>query len=184
MNRAIGLLTLTATLAACGPVDDAAQSEAGSEDWLAQVAAEAAAAAPGTEWIEVEPPAYIYAEHAGAYRSDTIDIPLGADGGALEYKLAMKAGDAIAYSWTAEGLADPFLLLSEFHGHTERVGGAPGTLMFYRRAVGGEESGHLVAPFDGIHGWYLKNDSATPIVVELRVAGFYELIPDQAGVVQ
>ena len=37
--------------------------------------------------------------------------------------------------------------------------------------------GTLVAPFTGIHGWYLRNDTEAPIVVRLKVAGFYELLP-------
>jgi hypothetical protein len=35
----------------------------------------------------------------------------------------------------------------------------------------------LTAPFTGIHGWYLRNDADEPIVVRLKVAGFYELVP-------
>lgn len=180
MCRGMSLLALAAaTLVACGPAaDETAQGEGeGSADWIGDAAAEAAAVAPPVAWIEVPLAGHTYAEHDSGYRSDVIDIPLGSDGFALEYKLAMKQGDAITYSWTAAGLEDPLLLLSEFHGHTERVGDAPGTVMFYRRAVGGQESGMLVAPFDGIHGWYLKNDSATAITVRLQVAGFYELIP-------
>jgi hypothetical protein len=52
-----------------------------------------------------------------------------------------------------------------------------GDLMFYRKADGGSERGSLVAPFSGIHGWYLVNGTDEPIVVRLEVAGFYELLP-------
>lgn len=48
--------------------------------------------------------------------------------------------------------------------------------MFYRKATGATERGALVAPFTGIHGWYLRNDSKQPLVVRLKVAGFYELL--------
>ena len=51
--------------------------------------------------------------------------------------------------------------------------------MFYRKATGASENGSLVAPFDGTHGWYFKNDTARPVVVRLTIAGFYELIPNQ-----
>jgi hypothetical protein len=47
--------------------------------------------------------------------------------------------------------------------------------MFYRKATGDREHGSLVAPFDGIHGWYYRNDTDMPIVVRLTVSGFYEL---------
>ncbi len=35
----------------------------------------------------------------------------------------------------------------------------------------------MVAPFDGIHGFYLQNQSEKPVQVRLRIAGFYDLIP-------
>jgi hypothetical protein len=140
----------------------------------AAFAQDPAPAAP-TDWIEVELPAGIFREHAGEYRTDVIDIPLGPLG-ELEYKIGMREGDSIVYQWNVVEIADPELLYAEFHGHTERVGGAPGTLMFYRKANGGEERGALVAPFSGIHGWYLQNKSDDEIVVRLRVAGFYELL--------
>lgn len=133
------------------------------------------APSPPTDWIEVALPAGVFREHAGEYRTDTIDIPLEA-GGELEYKLGMREGDSIVYHWNAVEISDPKLLYAEFHGHTERVGGAPGTLMFYRKANGAEERGTLVAPFSGVHGWYLKNDTDDAIVVRLHVAGFYELL--------
>jgi len=36
-------------------------------------------------------------------------------------------------------------------------------------------SGVFTAPWDGIHGWYLKNDSPKDVVVKLELAGFYGL---------
>ena len=132
------------------------------------------AAAVG-DWIEVPLPPGVFQEGEGGYRTDTIDIPLGPYG-ELEYKLGLREGGSIVYRWEAQGLEDPSLLYAEFHGHTERIGDAPGTLMFYRKASGASESGSLVAPFTGIHGWYLQNQSDAPIVVRLHVSGFYELV--------
>jgi hypothetical protein len=160
-------------LAACDASAPGDQSAEGT-DWIDAVVAEAGdAPPPAQDWNEVPLSEGTFAEQAG-YRVDEIEIPVDANGGALEYKLAMEEGDAVTYTWTAEGLTDPLLFLSEFHGHTERVGDAPGTLMFYRRAVGASESGMLVAPFTGIHGWYFKNDTEEPVVVRLSVSGFYE----------
>lgn len=73
-------------------------------------------------------------------------------------------------------LKDAGLLYAEFHGHTEPVNGV-GDLMFYRKATGDTERGVLTAPFTGIHGWYLRNDGEQPVVVRLKVAGFYEVLP-------
>ena len=71
-------------------------------------------------------------------------------------------------------LSDPKLMLTEFHGHTEQVNGI-GDLMFYSKTGGTPESGVFTAPWDGIHGWYLKNDSPKDVVVTLELAGFYAL---------
>jgi hypothetical protein len=116
----------------------------------------------------------VFREYQGDYRSDVIEIPLDALG-ELEYKLGLNEGDSIVYQWDASGLEKPELLYAEFHGHTEPVNNV-GDLMFYRKANGATERGVLTAPFTGIHGWYLKNEAEKPIVVRLKVAGFYELL--------
>lgn len=92
---------------------------------------------------------------------------------ALEFKLDINGGDVITYAWTVD-MDQPELLTVEFHGHTERKGDEPGTVMFYKVHKGAKEEGALVAPFSGIHGWYLKNDSEQDIYVQLQVAGFFE----------
>jgi hypothetical protein len=116
----------------------------------------------------------VFREYQADYRSDVIEIPLDALG-ELEYKLGLNEGDSIVYQWDASGLEKPELLYAEFHGHTEPVNNV-GDLMFYRKANGATERGVLTAPFTGIHGWYLKNEAEKPIVVRLKVAGFYELL--------
>lgn len=135
----------------------------------------AGAAMSQVRWNEIELPDGVFREHSADYRNDVIDIPLRA-GGELEYKLGLNEGDSIVYQWDAVDLEDPELLYAEFHGHTEPVNNT-GDLMFYRKASGATERGVLTAPFTGIHGWYLRNDSDEPIVVRLKVAGFYELLP-------
>lgn len=126
------------------------------------------------KWNELPLSDGTFYEHTGEFRTDTIDIPLDAYG-ELEYKLGIEAGNAIVYEWNVLGIEDPNLLYSEFHGHTEPVDNV-GDLMFYRKADGDSEQGSLVAPFSGIHGWYLVNGSEAPIVVRLEVAGFYALL--------
>lgn len=126
------------------------------------------------EWNELPLAAGVFRESTVEYRTDVIDIPLEPFG-ELEYKLGLNEGDSIVYRWNAVDLENPEMLYSEFHGHTEPVGNV-GDLMYYRKAAGGTERGSLVAPFTGIHGWYLRNDGEKPIVVRLEVAGFYELL--------
>ncbi|HWN38935.1 MAG TPA: hypothetical protein VNP02_10595 [Gammaproteobacteria bacterium] len=134
----------------------------------------ATVASSQVNWNEMPLADGVFREYTTDYRTDVIDIPLGSLE-ELEYKLGLNEGDSIVYQWDAVDLKDPALLYAEFHGHTEPVNNV-GDLMFYRKATGATERGTLVAPFTGIHGWYLRNDTEAPIVVRLKVAGFYELL--------
>jgi hypothetical protein len=111
--------------------------------------------------------------YPAGYRTDVIDVPVQ---GELEYMVRMMAGDTMVYSWEVLSIGDPQSFYTEFHGHTEAPPGQPGDLMFYEKAAGSKASGSLIAPWQGIHGWYWQNKSGTPVTVRLRMAGFYELI--------
>jgi hypothetical protein len=126
-----------------------------------------------------------------AFRSDVITIPLGvSDFGQvyeLEYKVRMKKGATLVYSWDVPGVPNPEEFYTEFHGHTlesrEKM-----TVADYRKSTGTKDNGALSAPFDGIHGWYVQNQSVKPVKLTLRLAGFYDLIPagqpgNEAGLV-
>lgn len=112
-----------------------------------------------------------------AARNDLVEIPLGL-GAELEYKLAMEAGDVLVYSWQVVGAGKVYF---EFHG--EASGGDAPHVESYEIGDGVHESyGVLRATFGGVHGWYLLNDSDTPIVVRLHASGFYQLAPQFASV--
>jgi hypothetical protein len=121
--------------------------------------------------------------YESGYRSDFVDIPLtsgdtGLSGSELEYKVHMKGGGTIAYSWTVTGLENPEEFYYDFHGEAPaKEQGAEATVVEYRQATGLKSSGTLVAPFDGVFGWYLQNQSVKPVVVRLKISGFYELVP-------
>ncbi|MFI5387133.1 MAG: hypothetical protein ACHQ50_13555 [Fimbriimonadales bacterium] len=119
--------------------------------------------------------------YPAGYRTDVIDVPIQGNNGQLEYMIRMKAEETVVYSWEVLNNSNPHSFYTEFHGHTEAAPGRPGDLMFYEKASGSTASGSLVAPWPGIHGWYWQNKSDAPVVVRLRMAGFYELIPGQAG---
>ena len=143
-----------------------------------EVAAPPAAPQAVDGWIEYPATDAIARVQAAHWRSDTINIPLAA-GTELEYKLNVKKGDALAYAISYGALQDPSAVVSEFHGHTEQRADGVGDLMYYSKTNGTAQSGQLVAPWDGVHGWYLKNGSMKDITVKLQLAGFYALIPDQ-----
>lgn len=106
--------------------------------------------------------------YPGEWHSDTVKIPIGPDG-ELEYKLRMKAGEAVVYSWKV----DRGSVYYDLHGQPEND---PDKAQRYKEVQEATSAnGSLVAPFDGIHGWYFLNLTPEPLTVTLHVAGFYEL---------
>lgn len=117
------------------------------------------------------------------FRRDTVHITLhypGAGPYSLEYKVRMKRGATLVYAWRVLDPPSREPLYTEFHGHTI---GSPQTMkvQYYGKGKAAADSGALIAPFDGIHGWFVDNQVLDrPITVELKLAGFYELIPPGA----
>jgi hypothetical protein len=119
-------------------------------------------------------------EYDMAFRTDTIEIPLrdGDDrtrGNELEYKVRMKQGATLIYEWSVADIEVPEEFYYDFHGHTT-VEGQEMTVATYKQATGTSARGALTAPFDGVHGWFLQNQSAKAVVVNVKLSGFYELI--------
>jgi hypothetical protein len=99
------------------------------------------------------------------FRTDRISLTLfpGMD---YEYKVHMTEGDVLAYSWTAQGVYE-----YDFHGEPDSD---PGNATSYKAGNASESHGSLIAPFQGIHGWYWKNNTDKPMEIKLRMAGIYE----------
>jgi hypothetical protein len=132
-------------------------------------------------------------EYATPFRTDVVEIPLGdflagAEKSELEYKVRMRRDATLIYSWEVVGASDPRDFHYDQHGHTTPAPGQPMTVATYKQTFGLRQQGALTAPFDGIQGWQFSNSSEKPVVVKLRLAGFYELIPsgqpgNEAGIV-
>ncbi len=123
-----------------------------------------------------------------SFRSDFIDIALGSPdiakkGSELEYKVRMNAGDTIVYSWTISGLSDPELLHYDLHGEEPAMGDtAISKVVEYIKGNAIESHGTMTALIPGVHGWYLQNRSKHPLIVHLKLSGFYELVnPGEYG---
>jgi hypothetical protein len=102
------------------------------------------------------------------YRTDTVKIPLGPDG-EIEYKVAMKTGESMVYSWSV----DHESVYYDFHGEPSND---PKHATRYREEQENTKgNGTFVAPFEGIHGWFWLNLSGKPIVITLKMSGFYQL---------
>ena len=125
-------------------------------------------------------------EYEIGFRTDTIEIPLrdGDDstrGNELEYKVRMKKDATLIYEWSVADIENPEEFYYDFHGQTV-VEGPDVTVAEYKQATGVGAKGALTAPFDGVHGWFLQNQSAKAVVVKIRLSGFYELVePGDTG---
>lgn len=102
------------------------------------------------------------------FRSDTVKIRLGPDG-ELEYKVAMKPGAALVYSWAV----DQGTVYYDFHG--EPFSDPKHATRYREEQENTKSNGSFVAPFDGIHGWFWLNLTGKPQVITLKMSGFYEL---------
>jgi hypothetical protein len=102
--------------------------------------------------------------------------------GETEIKTVLREGKMILYTWSV----DRGTIYSDLHGHNPEFGSD-----FFVRymehcgaesdfdengscKVGSQQSGSLVAPFDGEHGWYWVNYNEFPVTVTLDVTGFYD----------
>lgn len=114
-----------------------------------------------------------FRSYPGEYRADVTNVTVSN----LSHPcVRMKSGETIVYSWEVQGIGDTQVFYSDFHTHAAHTADMPGDMMSYRRLWGSKASGSLVAPWDGIHCWYWENKSNAPVVVQLRIAGFYERI--------
>jgi hypothetical protein len=104
------------------------------------------------------------------FRTDTVKIPLPAEG-ELEYKVQVKKGGVIVYNWTV----DQGTVYYDFHG--EPPDNPKGSQRYAEEQENNKANGALVAPFDGIHGWFWLNLTDKPQVITLKLSGFYELKP-------
>ena len=100
------------------------------------------------------------------FKTDTVQIPIGPDG-ELEYKATMKKGQTMIYSWSVNKGA----VYYDFHGESAdpNVGQKYNEVQETKSA-----NGAFTAPFDGKHCWYWLNVTGEPIVVTLKLSGFYE----------
>jgi hypothetical protein len=112
------------------------------------------------------PPAAVEAPQTWAFRSDETSVTLAAGEG-TEVKATMRAGDQLAWSWRTDGGE----VHHEFHG--EPAGAPPDVYTSYEIGTAAASEGEFEAPFEGVHGWYWKNDTAATVVVTVKTTGVY-----------
>ena len=82
----------------------------------------------------------------------------------IEVKLVMSEGARAEFEWTANGAVLNF----DTHGD----GGGQSVTYEQGRGVP-DQSGELVAAFDGNHGWFWRNRTDAPVTFTLRTRGEY-----------
>ena len=84
----------------------------------------------------------------------------------VEYKYRMDKGAPMLYSWRAAGEL-------EYDFHTEPQNTESSAVVSFEKGNASTRLGSYVAPFDGLHGWYWKNNGRTPVTITLTSTGFY-----------
>ncbi len=97
--------------------------------------------------------------------STTITIPAR---GELEYKFQIENGKTLIYAWQTDGAE----LFFDFHG--EPTGDTTGFFKSFKTGNNTKSNGSVTAPFTGPHGWYWKNNTASPVTIILQSKGDYQ----------
>lgn len=97
-------------------------------------------------------------------RSHVTSVTLEPGQGA-EIKATMAEGLRLTYDWSVSGGAVNYNTHADapgidYHGYDKGQNSAG-------------ERGHLVAPFDGKHGWFWRNRGDAPVTITLRTEGAY-----------
>jgi hypothetical protein len=116
-----------------------------------------------TETLTPPPEGPVFARTEG-YRTDQRTFTVSAYG-TLEFKYQLGSGAAMLYEWTA---SDPV----GFDFHTEPAAN-PDAGQSFEKGEAAAKRGAYVAPYDGIHGWYWKNNADHDVTITLVSAGFY-----------
>lgn len=103
------------------------------------------------------------------YQKNEVFIVIPADQG-VEYKFQMQQYANLTYQWNTQG--EP--LFFDFHG--EPKGDTTGYFESYTIATTYKMKGSMTVPFEGVHGWYWKNNTDKDITVTLRTQGRYQIV--------
>lgn len=106
-----------------------------------------------------------------AEREDSLLITVPAGKG-IEHKINMLKYGKMKYEWTT----DKGIVYFDFHGEVKQAKEAKAVYFeSYTIAYSNNMVGTFLAPYEGKHGWFFRNDSSTDIIVTLRLKGQYIL---------
>jgi hypothetical protein len=95
---------------------------------------------------------------------DEVDYTLD-PGEGIELKLTMDEGAMAEFEWSANGS----ILNHDTHGD-----GNGQSISYEQGRSVPEQTGQLIAAFNGNHGWFWRNRTDVPVVVTLRTRGAYK----------
>jgi len=164
---AAGAILLTTVLPAEYGLDPTGIGRALGLTALHTPAGEAAAvAAPAISAPAADPTASVI-QQPTPFQSGEMTLTLQANEGA-EIKAQMRAGEAFVFSWVSEG--GPV----NFDMHGEKPNDGDNFTSYWKDREKSEGHGSFTAPFDGAHGWYWKNKGTTPVIVTVKVGGYFQ----------
>jgi hypothetical protein len=114
----------------------------------------------------------IHQDQDGPPRSDRLVVTIPPEG-ETEVKTVLRQSKVIEYTWSVDRGA----VFSQLHGHNPEFG-SDFWVLYRQHDEGSGQSGSLVAPFDGEHGWYWLNYNEFPVTITLEVTGFHDDIVD------
>lgn len=85
----------------------------------------------------------------------------------IEYKIALKQGQSVEYSWKADGGGVNF----DMHGSVAT--GSKNEKSYKTGRAAAQDQGVLTARADGTHGWFWRNRGTKDVTVTLRTKGAY-----------
>jgi hypothetical protein len=85
----------------------------------------------------------------------------------------MQPGGTLVYSWSV----NKGMVYYDFHGERPED---PDHAQSYAMDTTTHANGSLIAPFAGIHGWFFQNEEGEPVLITLKMSGFYELREKQS----
>jgi len=85
----------------------------------------------------------------------------------VEYKYHMLKDASLEFAWEADGP-----VAHDNHSEPDTYPDDP-AVSFDKRKVQ-KANGTLVAPFNGLHGWYWENLGGAPVTVKVSAAGYYD----------
>ncbi|WP_016988005.1 hypothetical protein [Flavobacterium sp. ACAM 123] len=106
-----------------------------------------------------------------AEREDTIEVIVPAGKG-IEYKIYMLKYGKMKYEWST----DKGTVYLDFHGEVKQEKPANDTYFeSYTLAYSNNMVGTFLAPYEGKHGWFFRNEGDKDITVTLKLKGQYSI---------